>query len=75
MQLMGEFDAVAFYNECGDVYQTVIAILSNLPAYKLVLVVLICSMIAFYATSFDSITLVARIIASFIKDARNYINK
>ena len=59
MQMMGEFDAIGFFNQCGDVYQTVIAIMSHLPAYKIVLVVLICSMIAFYATSFDSITLVA----------------
>ncbi len=59
LQMFGEFDAVAFYNQCGDVYQTVIAILSNLPAYRIVLVIMVCSMIAFYATSFDGITLVA----------------
>ena len=59
LQMMGEFDAIGFFNQCGDVYQTVIAILSNLPAYWIVLVIMIFSMIAFYATSFDSITLVA----------------
>ena len=58
-QMMGEFDAIGFYEKCGDLYQTVIAIISTLPAYKIVLVMLVCSMIAFYATSFDGITLVA----------------
>ncbi|MBR0153081.1 MAG: BCCT family transporter, partial [Lachnospiraceae bacterium] len=59
LQLMGKFDAVGFYEACGSLYETVIAILKTLPAYQLVLVILIVSMIAFYATSFDSITLVA----------------
>ena len=36
-----------------------IAILNDLPMPKLVLILLIAAMIAFYATSFDSITLVA----------------
>ena len=59
MQLKGKFDAVGFYNACGNLYQTVIEILKTLPVFQLVLVILIVSMIAFYATSFDSITLVA----------------
>lgn len=58
-QMMGEFDAIGFYQKCGDLYQTVIAIIETLPAYQIVLVILVLSMIAFYATSFDSITLVA----------------
>lgn len=58
-QMMGEFDAIGFYQKCGDLYQTVIAIIETLPAYQIVLVILVFSMIAFYATSFDSITLVA----------------
>ncbi len=59
LQMMGRFDSLAFYEACGDLYQTVIAILGTLPAHKLVLALLALSMIAFYATSFDSITLVA----------------
>ena len=59
LQMMGKFDAVGFYESCGDLYQTVIAILHTLPAYQVILVLIIVSMIAFYATSFDSITLVA----------------
>ena len=57
--MFGQFDSVAFYEQTQDLYATVIAILSHLPLSKLFLLVLAFSMIAFYATSFDSITLVA----------------
>ena len=59
LQVMGKFDSIAFYEACGDLYQTVIAVIKTLPAHGFVLCLLIISMIAFYATSFDSITLVA----------------
>ena len=59
LQMTGALDAVGLYTACGDLYQTVIAILGTLPGHKIVLGLLIVSMIAFYATSFDSITLVA----------------
>lgn len=59
LQVMGRFDGIAFYESCGDLYQTIIAIIKTLPAYWVVLCLLAVSMIAFYATSFDSITLVA----------------
>ncbi len=59
LQQRGKFDVMAFFEQCGDLYQTVIAIISTLPLHSIVLVLLIVSMIAFYATSFDSITLVA----------------
>lgn len=55
----GELDIVAIYHATENLYQTVIEIIKTLPAYQFVLVLLIVSMIAFYATSFDSITLVA----------------
>ena len=58
-QLTGGFDAVGLYEACGDLYQTVIGIIHTLPVPQIVLIVLIVSMIAFYSTSFDSITLVA----------------
>ncbi len=59
-QLTGGFDAIGKYTETGgDLYATVIGIIHTLPVPQIVLVVLIISMIAFYSTSFDSITLVA----------------
>ncbi len=59
LQMMGKFDVLGFYESCGDLYQTTIAIIDTLPAHGIVLVLLIVSMITFYSTSFDSITLVA----------------
>lgn len=59
LQQRGKFNVMAFFEQCGDLYQTVIAIIGTLPLHSVVLVLLIVSMIAFYATSYDSITLVA----------------
>lgn len=59
MQLMGKIDVVSFYEQTGNLYEAAIEIIKTLPCYQIVLVLLIISMIAFYATSFDSITLVA----------------
>ncbi|MEY8410871.1 BCCT family transporter [Lachnospiraceae bacterium 62-26] len=61
LQMTGRFDSFAFYEASGNLYQTVIAIISTLPAHWIVLILLVVSMIAFYATSFDSITLVASV--------------
>lgn len=59
LQMKGRFDSIAFYEQSGDLYQTVVEIISILPCHSVVLLLLVISMIAFYATSFDSITLVA----------------
>lgn len=59
LRAAGRFDALARFSQDGDVYQTVLSIMETLPAHGLVFALLIVSMIAFYATSFDSITLVA----------------
>lgn len=59
LQTSGRLDIMAIYAESGDLYQTILAIVHSLPMPKIVLGLLIVSMISFYATSFDSITLVA----------------
>ena len=58
-QLSGKVDALGIYAETGDIYGTVIEIIKTIPLYPVVLVLIILSMVAFYASSFDSITLVA----------------
>ena len=56
----GKFDVLGFFTASGgDLYGTVIEVIKTLPLWRLVLVVLVLSMVAFYATSFDGITLVA----------------
>lgn len=59
LQVHGNLDIVAIYHETENLYQTVIQIIKTLPLYPVVLAVLIISMISFYSTSFDSITIVA----------------
>ncbi len=60
LQTKGIFDVMGFYEASGyDLYATIIQVIHCLPVPQIVLVLLIVSMVAFYATSFDSITLVA----------------
>ena len=57
LQLTGQYDFISMYEKTGDLYVMIITIIKTLPCYKLVLCVLLFTMIAFYATSFDSIAL------------------
>lgn len=59
LQTHGVMDVMGLYAQSGNLYQTIIAVVRTLPVPQIVLVLLIGSMVAFYATSFDSITLVA----------------
>ena len=56
---MGKADFVAIYEKSGDLYEVIISIIRTLPMAPLVLVLLFITMVAFYATSFDSIALIA----------------
>jgi len=59
LQVSGKLDVMANYLTSGDLYTTIISIVQTLPLAPMVLVLLVATMIAFYATSFDSIALVA----------------
>jgi BCCT family betaine/carnitine transporter len=60
MKVHGRFDAVAQYHLNNEnLYQTIIDIIHQLPFCNIFLIVLAFAMFAFYATSFDSITMVA----------------
>ena len=52
-------DFVAMYNESGDLYELIIKIIQTLPGSTFILVLTMVCMIAFYATSFDSIAYTA----------------
>lgn len=58
-QVMGKADFLAIYERSGDLYEVIISIIRTLPCAPLVLVLLLLTMVAFYATSFDSIALIA----------------
>lgn len=58
-QLHGKADFIAMCQNGDNLYDIIIRMIKTLPAVPLVLVWLIVTMIAFYATSFDSIAYIA----------------
>lgn len=58
-QISGAVDFIADYQQSNDLYEIIISIIHTLPLAPMVLVLLLITMIAFYATSFDSIALIA----------------
>lgn len=59
LQTSGAMDFIAQYATDGDMYGLILNIINTMPASKLILVVTMLCMIAFYATSFDSIAYTA----------------
>ena len=59
LQAKGLADYISEYNKSGDLYAMIINIINTLPASTLVLGWVLLTMIAFYATSFDSIAYTA----------------
>lgn len=58
-QVAGKADFLAAYQEKGDLYGLITSIIGTVPCAPLVLGVVLITMVAFYATSFDSIALTA----------------
>lgn len=59
LQVSGEADFVSMYLANGDLYGIIISVIRTLPCSGLVLVLLLVTMMTFYATSFDSIAMIA----------------
>ncbi len=59
LRVHNRLDLVSFYEQSGNIYHSVLALIDTLPMPQIFLLILILCMIAFYSTSFDSITLVA----------------
>lgn len=59
LQVFKEADFIETYNKTGDLYSMIISIIKSMPLANVILVVVLVTMIAFYATSFDSIALTA----------------
>lgn len=60
-QISGTVDFLKIYEQTGDLYELIVSMIRTLPCAPLVLVIVLLTMIAFYATSFDSIALTASI--------------
>lgn len=58
-QVTGARDFVALYGETGDLYGLIVEVIRSLPCGTFVMVLVLATMVAFYATSFDSIALTA----------------
>lgn len=59
MEVSGAADFLAQYQQTGDLYGLIVSIMNTLPCAPLVLALVLITMVAFYATSFDSIALTA----------------
>ena len=59
LQTHGILDLMGLYRESQDLYQTIIAVFETMPMAKIGLILLAVTMIAFYATTFDALTMVA----------------
>ncbi len=59
LQVAGSADFIAQYNASGDLYELILNIVDTMPASNLILGLTLLCMIAFYATSFDSIAYTA----------------
>ena len=59
LQSIGAADFIAQYEASGDLYELILNIVDTMPAATFILVLTVLCMIAFYATSFDSIAYTA----------------
>lgn len=59
IQVHGQLDLMGFYGASQDLYQSILLLLQTLPFEKFGLILLALTMIAFYSTSFDALTMVA----------------
>ncbi len=58
-QVAEKADFIAVYQETGDLYGLITSMIGTMPCAPLVLGIVLVTMVAFYATSFDSIALTA----------------
>lgn len=59
MQLASKMDFITPYLENGDMYGMIVNIIKTMPGASFIMVLVLLTMVAFYATSFDSIALTA----------------
>lgn len=59
MQVAGKMDFITPYLENGDMYGMIVNIIKTMPGAPFIMVLVLLTMVAFYATSFDSIALTA----------------
>ena len=68
-QISGAIDFISQYNESGDLYHLIVSMIKTMPCAPLIMVVVLVTMVAFYATSFDSIAYLEKSAARKVIDA------
>jgi len=58
-QMSGVADYIAEYLSTGDIYGMIVSIIQSMPLAPVIIVLVLVTMVAFYATSFDSIAYTA----------------
>ena len=58
-QMTGVADYIAEYMATGDIYGMIVSIIQSMPLAPVIIVLVLVTMVAFYATSFDSIAYTA----------------
>ena len=58
-QMSGLADYIAEYLSTGDIYGMIVSIIQSMPLAPVIIVLVLVTMVAFYATSFDSIAYTA----------------
>lgn len=69
LQVSGQADFITLYEKTGDLYQIIISVIRTMPGAPVVLLLLLLTMIAFYATSFDSIAFIGSCYSYYRLDA------
>ena len=59
LQTAGTADFITLYGASGDLYELILNIIDTLPVSQFIMILTLLCMIAFYATSFDSIAYTA----------------
>lgn len=59
LQVEGVADFILQYQVTGDLYALIISVIETLPCSTLIMILVLITMVAFYATSFDSIAYTA----------------
>ena len=59
LQAMGKKDFIKIYEKSGDLYELIINIIDTMPCATFIMILVLLTMVAFYATSFDSIAYTA----------------
>lgn len=75
MQVRGKADFIEQYLADGDLYTMIISIIKTIPCAPFIMVIVLLTMIAFYATSFDTIALTASCYSYHILDDGKQPNK